>query len=160
MLLLLLIFPLAILLKGVSSLPVVELPLLPARWQAYEPLLFSLGDFLGTPLLTLVYLPEIGLNLRFSQNPVAIWMGQVGEMSLTNYLLQSGLSTFLFYDNGQDLAGQLTLLKSIGVVGSLHCLQGWFSHCWLSHYQQGPLERLLNQWSNGKAATHAPAPVD
>lgn len=158
-LLLVFIFPLAVLLKGVSSLSVVESLRLPARWQAYQPLLFSLGDFLGTTLLTGVYLVEIGLNRRPSPHRVAVWIGQVGRMSLTNYLLQSGLSMFLFYGYGLGLSGQLTLLGSVGVVLVLYGFQLWFSHWWLSRYRQGPVEQLLNRWTYRNTVAKPSAPV-
>lgn len=159
-LLLLLLFPLAFGLKGVSSLAVLESPLLPVRWQTYEPLLFVLSNFLGTPLLTLVYLLEIGLNLTPFQHPVVVWIGQVGRMSLTNYLLQSGLSRLLYAHAGLGLSGILSPLESVGVTLVLYGLQVGFSQWWLGHYRQGPLEWLLNRLTNGQPVTRPSTPVN
>lgn len=159
-LLLLFLFPLAIMLKSVASLSGLGTPVLPGGWRAYEPLLFALGEGLGAPLLTLVYVLEIELNSTPNPHPVAVWVGQLGRMSLTGYVLQSGLTGLLYSTYGLGLSGRLSPLESAGVVLALYGLGLWFSHWWLSHHQRGPVEQLLYRWSQGKAMIHSSVPLD
>ena len=68
-------------------------------------------------------------------------LAPAGRMALTNYLLQSLISTFVFYGYG---AGQWGLARSWQVVyvAAVFALQVAFSHWWLSHYRYGPMEWL------------------
>lgn len=68
-------------------------------------------------------------------------LAPAGRMALTNYLLQSLISTFVFYGYG---AGQWGLARSwqIVFVVAVFALQVAFSHWWLARYRYGPLEWL------------------
>ncbi|WP_040006235.1 DUF418 domain-containing protein [Fibrisoma limi] len=142
-LLLLLVFPISLILKGLACLPIVGVHLLDQR--AFDALLFSLADFLGTLLLTGIYLLELGLNLPPLPTRFWAWIGNVGRMWLTNYLLQTLLYMLFFYDYAGGLLGRLTLLESLLSVVCIYGFQVWVSTWWLSSHPRGPMETL---WRN------------
>ncbi|GAB3962895.1 DUF418 domain-containing protein [Spirosoma harenae] len=149
-LLLLFFFPAAFLIKGFSVLLEFGLVMLPEVGQPYQPLLVSLSTFIGTLLLTLVYLLEMGLHIRLYSSNWTVWIGRVGQMGLSNYLLQSLLCSILFYGYGLGLAGHLTLLESLVPIPGIYILQIIFSNIWLSYYQLGPIEYLWQRLIHGK----------
>ena len=80
----------------------------------------------------------------------------LGRMSLTSYVTQSVVGSFIYYGYG------LGLYK---VTGASHCLliglglallQGWFSAWWLSGHKQGPLEALWHRatWAGRRTKDH------
>ncbi|RIV19492.1 DUF418 domain-containing protein [Fibrisoma montanum] len=142
-LLLLLAFPVSLILKGLACLPIVGVHLLDQR--AFDALLFALADFLGTLLLTGIYLLELGLNLPPVPTRFWAWIGNVGQMWLTNYLLQTLLCMLFFYAYGGGLPERLTLLESLLSVVGIYGFQVWFSTWWLSGHPKGPMEAL---WRN------------
>lgn len=143
------VFPLGLILKGIACLPLFEVHLLATDQLPYEQLLFSLAEFIGVPLLTIVYLIE--LSLLCSRRPILRWMSTTGRMGLTNYLLQTLLCMLLFYGYGLGLSGRLTLLESFVPVVGIYGFQIVFSNWWLSRYRQGPIEWLWRRWTYGKA---------
>jgi len=74
----------------------------------------------------------------------------VGRMAFTNYILMSVLCTFVYYGHGFGLFGTMDRLEtSLVVIGIWIFLLG-YSLPYLSHYKQGPLERLWRKLSYGK----------
>jgi len=73
------------------------------------------------------------------------WLEILGEMSLTNYLLQSIVGSFLFYGYGLFLSKYcgITISLFIGII--ILFLQYHFCKWWLKHHPRGPLEQL---WHN------------
>lgn len=67
-------------------------------------------------------------------------LAAVGQMALTNYLLQSVTLSLLFYGYGFALQGQLgpAMASLIGIT--LYAAQVGFSLAWMSHFQFGPVE--------------------
>ncbi|CAN7332204.1 DUF418 domain-containing protein [Pseudoduganella sp. LjRoot289] len=81
----------------------------------------------------------------------------LGRMSLTSYVTQSLVGSFIYYGYG------LGLYK---ITGASHCLliglglallQGWFSVWWLNGHKQGPLEALWHRatWAGRRADVRA-----
>jgi len=69
----------------------------------------------------------------------------IGKMSLSNYIIQSILGSFIYYGFGLGLyqyTGATTCLL-IGVT--LGTLQGFFSTWWMKNHKQGPLERIWHK---------------
>lgn len=65
-----------------------------------------------------------------------------GRMSLTNYLSQSLIGSFIFYNWGLGLY-QYTGITACFLMGiSIFILQYLFCHWWLKSHRQGPLELL------------------
>lgn len=81
-----------------------------------------------------------------SQNaPFWYYMRIYGRMSLTNFIGQSVICTFLFYSWGLHLG--LTLGTSLSIVLAIMVLvaQIFFSRFWLNYHKQGPLEHLWHK---------------
>jgi uncharacterized membrane protein YeiB len=66
-------------------------------------------------------------------------LAPVGRMALTNYLLQSLISTLVFYGYAGGHWG-LSRAWQIGFVAVVFALQVAFSHWWLARFRYGPLE--------------------
>jgi uncharacterized protein len=68
-----------------------------------------------------------------------------GRMSLSNYVMQSIIGSFVYYGFGLGLYQYTgaTYCLLIGIV--LAVLQGWFSSWWFKHHTKGPLETI---WHN------------
>ena len=63
-----------------------------------------------------------------------------GKMSLTNYLSQSIIGTFIYFGYGLSLYNVLGVAASFGVGIGLFVLQLGFCHWWLKNHKQGPFE--------------------
>jgi len=73
------------------------------------------------------------------------WLSKLapyGRMALTNYILQSLISTFLLYGWGLGLIGELRQLYTFIIALVFIALQVWLSKLWLTHFNYGPLEWL------------------
>ncbi len=76
-------------------------------------------------------------------------MRPVGQMALTNYLMQSFLMGLFFYGIGFGMFGKLQRYEIYYVVGATWLLQIIWSHIWLRYFRFGPLEwcwRSLTYW--------------
>lgn len=65
-----------------------------------------------------------------------------GKMSLTNYLTQSFVGSFLYFGYGLSLYDDLGTTASFALGILLFILQLSFCHWWLSRFKQGPFEAL------------------
>lgn len=63
-----------------------------------------------------------------------------GKMSLTNYLTQSVVGSFIYFGYGLSLFDDLGTTASFAVGIFLFILQLGFCHWWLAHHKQGPFE--------------------
>ncbi|RPI05765.1 MAG: DUF418 domain-containing protein [Ignavibacteriae bacterium] len=81
----------------------------------------------------------------FFHRPLNVF-SSFGRMSLSNYILQSLVGSFIYYGFGLGLYQYTgaTYCLLIGLV--LAVLQGCFSSWWFKHHQKGPLEAL---WHKG-----------
>ncbi len=73
-----------------------------------------------------------------------------GKMSMSNYIIQSILGSFIYYGFGLGLYKYTgaTLCLLIGI--SLAIVQGIFSNWWMKNHRQGPLENIWHKltWIN------------
>jgi uncharacterized protein len=73
-----------------------------------------------------------------------------GKMSMSNYIMQSILGSFIYYGFGLGLYKYTgaTLCLLIGI--SLAIVQGIFSNWWMKNHRQGPLETIWHKltWIN------------
>jgi uncharacterized protein len=74
-------------------------------------------------------------------------------MSLTNYIAQSILGSFIYYGYGLGLYKYTGASFSILIGSTVIVIQIIFSHWWLKHYGQGPLERLWHKMTWIKVST-------
>jgi uncharacterized protein len=83
--------------------------------------------------------------LRWLTNPLAA----IGQMALSNYILQSVICTFVFTGFGLGLYGRLERYQLYYVVAACWAVSLIASPIWLRHYRFGPLEwcwRSLTYW--------------
>lgn len=109
-----------------------------------NPLWFSLAqDNIGGTASAVFYLTSITLLWQKSVfQKILGLLTPIGKMALTNYLLQSILSFWIFYGVGFGLYGEIRPVLQIGFVLILFCLQIIGSIIWLRYFQFGPVEWL------------------
>jgi uncharacterized protein len=76
-------------------------------------------------------------------------LGYVGQMALTNYLLQSLICTAIFEGYGFGLYGKMERYQLLAVVVGVWALELIISPIWLRHFRFGPMEwvwRSLTYW--------------
>lgn len=140
-----LVLPAAFLLKGAWAILALGLVALPESVVAYQPVLLALSGFLGSSLLTGVYLLDIGVNARLTPSGWAGWIGRVGQISVTNYVLQSILCPLLC-GCMLAVAGQLTFWGRTGILVGIYTIQIGFSRVWGAYCRLGPLEWVCRRW--------------
>jgi uncharacterized protein len=72
-------------------------------------------------------------------------------MSLTNYIAQSVMGSFIYYGYGLGLYAYTGATYSVLIGLGLFVLQLIFCHYWLKKYKQGPFEYLWSHatWFDG-----------
>ena len=75
-----------------------------------------------------------------------------GRMSLSNYVMQSVLGSFIYYGYGLGLYKYTGATMSLVIGIMLAVLQGLFSAWWLKHHRKGPLETVWHSatWTGSK----------
>jgi len=69
-------------------------------------------------------------------------LSSVGQMALTNYLMQSLICTTIFYGHGLGWFGYVSRTQQFGIVVCVLVLQLIWSPIWLSRFHFGPFEWL------------------
>ncbi len=83
--------------------------------------------------------------LRRATRPFAA----VGQMALTNYLLQTVMCTTIFYGHGFGLFGSVDRLGQFGVVVAVWVVQLIASPLWLQRFRFGPAEWVWRSLTYG-----------
>ncbi|CAM3657679.1 DUF418 domain-containing protein [Mesobacillus zeae] len=101
-------------------------------------------DLFGGPLQAFSYAGFIALagNMGFLRPLTA-----AGKISLTNYLCQSVIGSFIFYGYGLGLYGSISLFKGTMLAIILFGIQLAFSVRWTKRFYYGPVEWLLRAGS-------------
>lgn len=76
-------------------------------------------------------------------------LSAVGQMALTNYLMQTIICTTVFYGHGLGMFEQMDRVQLLGVVFAVWAFQMIMSPIWLKYYRFGPFEwlwRSLSYW--------------
>lgn len=113
-----------------------------------------LQDSVGGPacaifyFLTIVLATRRGIGLKLLSP-----LKYVGKMSLTNYLFQSVLCTFIFYSYGLGLYGSFQPFLGMLLVIAIYTAQIILSKIWLSRFHYGPMEWL---WRMGTYLRRSP----
>jgi uncharacterized protein len=101
----------------------------------------------------LVALGWVGLIMLLCKHgvlrPVTRVLGCVGQMAFTGYILQTVISTTIFYGHGFGLFGKVERTGKIGVVFGVWAFLLILAPLWLRRYRFGPLEwlwRSLTYW--------------
>ncbi len=112
----------ALVIKALSCLDTLQVNLFPPGNEGYDRMLHSIASFIGTPLLTIVYLAAFSLLFNRKANTLMKWIANTGRMGLTNYLGQTIICMLLFYSYAVGLSARhLSLLESVS-GGFLHLL--------------------------------------
>ncbi|MDD5183862.1 MAG: DUF418 domain-containing protein [Paludibacter sp.] len=76
----------------------------------------------------------------------------IGRMSLSNYIMQSMIGSFIYYGFGLGLYEYTGATYCLFIGITLAVLQGYFSYRWFKHHKQGPLEILWHKatWIGSK----------
>ncbi len=100
-----------------------------------------------------ITLGHVGLILLLCKSNTFGWLtrtlGAVGQMALSNYILQSVLTAFLFTGYGLKMYGRLERYQLYYVVAAIWAINMIVSPIWLRHFRFGPLEwawRSLTYW--------------
>ncbi|WP_110114334.1 DUF418 domain-containing protein [Bacillus sp. CGMCC 1.16541] len=105
-------------------------------------------DHIGGPAGAIFYMSSF---LLLSKNVIMKNLfrplAAVGKLSLSNYLLQSLLCTFIFYSYGLGLYGEITVAQGVGIAFGLFILQVVISNMWISLFERGPIERVLRSFT-------------
>ncbi|TCW00240.1 DUF418 domain-containing protein YeiB [Biostraticola tofi] len=121
------------------------------RWCAF---LLQIPRDISAPFQVLGYVALLyGCWSRLSGLRLTRWVGNVGRMALTNYLLQTLLCTLIFNQMAQFMAyGRFELLALVPVIWLVNLL---VSTLWLHFFQQGPFEWMWRQLTRLTAGPHA-----
>lgn len=106
-------------------------------------LLATVSHGIGAPLLCLAYVSAIcllSLSPRWGK-PLKV-LAPVGQMALSNYLLQSITCTLIFYGYGLGLFGRMGSAMGIALTIAIFLVQIPISHWWLKCFKYGPAEWL------------------
>jgi uncharacterized protein len=111
-------------------------------------------DGLGGPASAIFYFLSVVLITRkeFGLKLLSPFK-YVGMMSLSNYLLQSIVCTFIFYSYGLGLYGTFTPFYGVLLVIGVYTLQIIISKLWVSEFYYGPMEWL---WRAGTYGNRPP----
>ncbi|MFR9651429.1 MAG: DUF418 domain-containing protein [Rikenellaceae bacterium] len=133
---LLLFFPL----YGLSGMMTSDFIANEVAMKSLKLIITSLSNFAFTMVLTssivLLYYNNSRIKKLLSK------LIPYGRMSLTNYLTQSIVGSFIFYNWGLGLHDTLGITYSLLVGALLFMLQYTMCRVWLSNHKQGPFEYL------------------
>ncbi|SEH96606.1 uncharacterized protein SAMN05192559_106147 [Halobacillus karajensis] len=108
-------------------------------------------DSIGGSASAIFYVLSITLLFRISIGARLIHpLTWVGRMSLSNYILQSIISFFLFYSVGLGWYGEVSPTGNVVIVAVVFTLQTFASKAWLKKFRYGPLEWLWRTLTYGK----------
>ncbi len=99
---------------------------------------------IGTaPLLTGAYIGVVALLWESGRRRVLGVLAPVGQMALTNYLLESVLAALVFTGYGLTLYGRTVAAAGLGIAVAIWLLLVPWSHLWLRAFRMGPAEWFL-----------------
>lgn len=106
----------------------------------------TIGYVVGVPSLALAYIAAIALLWQKDvwQKILRI-LAPVGQMALTNYIMQSVICVILFYGFGFGLYGSFYAAKATLTAFAIFIFQIIFSTIWLKFFTHGPLEWIWRQ---------------
>ncbi|WP_172463543.1 DUF418 domain-containing protein [Priestia endophytica] len=108
----------------------------------------GLSSSLGAPLVAIFYISSIAL-LTYSNRwkKLSNALARAGKLSLTNYLSQSIVFTFLFYGYGFGLFSKVGVTGGIVFTIVFFTIQLFLSKLWLQFFVIGPLEWVWRLWT-------------
>ena len=124
-----------------------------AEWSfEYSMFVGSQYNYWGSLFVSFGYLCFV---MIFSKSEGGLWVKQrlaaIGQMALTNYLMQSVICVFIFFGVGLGLFGQVDRVGQFLITIGIWALQFMWSKPWLERYRFGPMEWLWRSLSYGKS---------
>ena len=123
-----------------------------ANWaSSYSPMTGQIPNLLATPFVAAAY---VALIMLWSKT--MLWaslqqrLAAVGQMALTNYIMQTVIATTIFYGHGLGWFGSIDRFRLLFVVVGIWSVQLLVSPLWMAHFRYGPLEwlwRSLSYWA-------------
>lgn len=105
-------------------------------------------DIFGGPLLAIGYGLAIALAIKYGKAPAFLArFSYVGKLSITNYLLQSVVSTLIFYSYGLGFYGKVSAFGGTIMVIIFFAIQIVMSRFWVDRYYYGPVEWLWRSFT-------------
>jgi len=101
-------------------------------------------------LLAMAYVSGFLLWLKPRRISLLPGLAALGQMALTNYLLQSIVLGFIFYGYGFGLFGRIGSLAAAGIGFAIYSAQVQLSGLWLRHFRFGPFEWLWRSLAYGR----------
>ncbi len=104
-----------------------------------QPLVYAFG----VPVLCLFYVAAIALI--FQQPAYKKWLllfAPVGQMALTNYLMQSLIYVFIFMSYGLGWEASMGPARLLLIALAIYIFQMIYSRTWLNYFRFGPMEWL------------------
>ena len=80
---------------------------------------------------------------QFADSPILSAFENVGKLSLTNYMMQSVICTFIFYGYGLGAFARLGVVGGILLAVIIFAVQVFSSTLYLKYFERGPLEKLM-----------------
>lgn len=100
-------------------------------------------DTFGGVMLAISYACAIALAMeKETVRKFLLYLAPVGKLSMSNYLLQSVITTFIFYHYGLGLYGKFSVAGGTILAIVIFIFQIILSHFWLRHFYYGPVEWL------------------
>jgi len=109
-------------------------------------------------LLALAYVSGLLLWLKPRRALLLPGLAALGQMALTNYLLQSIVLGCIFYGYGFGLFGRVGSAVAAGIGVTLYIAQIQLSRFWLRRFRFGPFEWLWRSLSYGRRQRMRGAP--
>lgn len=107
--------------------------------------------YFGGPMLALGY---VSLFVLICCIPYATKLlspiAKAGRMSLTIYMMQSIVGTFIFYHYGLGLYGKIGVDTATGLAVGIYVIQLVFATIWFMLFKQGPIEAVWKRITYGK----------
>lgn len=143
--------------KGlVLGLPiqVIAATILLRNEQSAEPyesiyLISLFASFVAAPLLSMFYLGLIR-KLVEEQPHLVSWMKPAGKMSLTIYILQSAITSFIFGPWSLGLFQDLQTWQVFLLAIAIWLLLCYLATQWLKRFSQGPLEKIVSSLTRNR----------
>jgi len=114
-------------------------------YESLEPMgiIQPLAYAFGVPALALCYASAFALiYTRKGRDSALHVFAPVGQLALTNYLMQSVICVFIFMSYGLGLEATIGPAYLSLIAFAIYIFQVIFSHIWIRHYRFGPAEWL------------------
>lgn len=107
------------------------------------------GQFISGPTLSIFYIMSILLLIQNKKVMLIAsrFLQPVGQMALTNYLMQTVICTFIFYSYGLGLFGQIGAFVGILITLGIFIFQIILSAYWMKKFNFGPMEWLWRRFT-------------